>query len=89
MAFTIHKYALPNRINELPLGANATPLHVDYQGAIVCLWALVEVPKLVEPRKFFVAVTGEPSWPETPLIHIGSCQREDVKEVVHVFEVKS
>lgn len=88
---TVWKYPLPVADDvSIGLPAGARPLSVQVQDGQPCLWALVDPSNPIEPRRFRIAGTGHPLWPDDldSLIHISTFQLHDGALVFHVFEVR-
>lgn len=84
---TIYKYPLEiTYVQTVDLPIDHQILHVDNQGGVMTMWALVHVgPDVVTyPKKLMIAGTGNP-FPDGRFRHVGSVLIDPF--VWHVFEV--
>lgn len=84
---TVYKYgfAIQDDVT-LTLPRDAEILHVDAQGAVPCVWALVDTTADEVDRRFLLAGTGHPL-PDDGLTHVGSFQMVGGALVFHLFEI--
>ncbi len=90
---TVWKYQLPI-LDEftLMMPRGAAPLHVDVQGGVPCLWALVDTEEEHISRQFRIAGTGHPLADAPPQwwiqMYVGSFQFGPAL-VFHLFQMMS
>lgn len=51
------------------------------------LWAMVDPSAPPVIRRFFIVGTGQPIDPKQALKYVGTVQREQGREVLHIFEL--
>ena len=87
MSRYIYKYEFQaNNYLEVVLPEGAEILYVGNQRGVVCLWALVDLAKPLERRKFRLAGTGHEITEEV-VKYTGTVMLHDARLVFHVFEV--
>ena len=69
----------------MPIGAEI--LSFQTQDDQLCIWAIVDTEKDVEPREFLIVGTGH-SFDESNAKYIGTTQQENGRFVWHLFEVQ-
>ena len=85
----VFKYALKiGGITNLKLPKGAQALHVDVQGSLPQLWALVDPEAEKQKRCFLFVATGQPI-ERADLRHVSTFMMDGGKFVFHVFEVLS
>jgi len=84
---TIWKYQLPITpgVHEIEAPAANTPLAVQIQDGLPCLWAIVDDDEDKIPYKIVIAETGKPLPPDTGH-YIGTYQLPSGQTVHHLFE---
>lgn len=85
MKRTIYKYPLqfePRQQVRMP--ADAGLLSVEMQRGDICIWAMVDLERDLEPRTFILAATGE-EFDADGLFYVGTVQPSE-RLVFHLFE---
>ncbi len=72
----------------IPLPAGAQVLTVQVQRGQPCLWAMVDLQVVAEPRSFYIIGTGHPM-PQLASRYVGTFQLIDGDLIFHVFEKKT
>ena len=83
---TLHKYKLPDKLNNISMPVGARILDCQMQNGTLFLWAMIDSNAEQHTRTFKIFSTGEDlQHPIGPEHHVATVQ--DTESVLHVFEI--
>lgn len=82
----IYKYEIFLGHSTIHLPKDCLILDADFQNDRIHIWVLLNPTNPIEPRSFFVALTGQPiTYPLTEFLK--TIKKDNASFIAHVFEV--